>query len=1472
MRWWLALLLVGLMVLPVTAQTSINEIRIDQPDTDDDEYVELYRAGGGSLAGHHYLVLGDDAVGSSGVIEVAIDLSLQTIPVDGFFLIGEGTLTLAVPDLVTDLNFENSDNVTHMLVTGFTGTEGEDLDTNDDGTLDVTPWMSVVDSIALVEVPNPPSAAGDEWTYGPTIGPDGTFVPGHVYRNPDGNGSWNIGQFAIPGGADTPGSSNSVFPPPDAVGKVTPAQINVTTGTITLCVTGGNTPISTVITGLPGHGTLRDNGAPITPAMLVPNGYTLTGALTYAPNAAYSGLDTFTFIARDNIGLESDTATQDVAVQSGSVLISEIMHAPIGADDVYEFVEIYNNSGSAVALTRLDARRAEDGNEKDTTDNLLGASIPANSVRILAPESATNPAGAVDFRCEWQLDENVIIRIPLTEWEALFQASDPNCFASAGSRVLLFGAGGVVLDVVDLSIEQADCLAGETGSYALVPSLPNPTNINNDQFVRWSCAFNFTNPADKRTGAISLTDVSNITAVPSYKPLLDTPVPCVRGACCTRGGGCVEDLFEEECLEITCQVTDALGLWHAGETCDQQSCAVLQTPAKCCLPGPAGLCANLTDCECTRVEGNADSGTCESNPGCIPSDGVTFNELDYDQVATDTAEFIELFGTAGFDLGGWTLEFHNGNASTNGPTLLGTRTLFLEAEPGGGSIPNDGGGVGYLVIGDFGVTNLDIDICSPPGAPCENRIENGGVGANGSGDGLVLLNNGVVVEALSYGTDTNGFVARGGGADGVFLPDIGVIDPLFGSLQRLPDGQTWTVTAKATPGETNAQSGACCTGGDAYLCEVVVEASCTGEYLGDGIACDPINPCVPRGACCRPDGSCVPDISSNSCELLGGTWNGEGSTCPDIVGFVDCLGGPGGFFGPGCDPFDYAPMDGDVDLYDYAVFQRLDEFCEAAPSGACCRVDGVCVITNQFDCEAFAGIYQGDGVPCVPDPGCQPLAGDILINEVLADDNSTDTNEFIELFGTPNAPLDGLSLIIVDGDSAGDPGSATYRRVNLWLDLDGYSLNGNGYFLVGTGPSVPATVGIEAIAVLGSNANGLPDEIQNGTQTYALVATADVLLEDGRLTDAAIAAINANAIDTVATTDGTPGDQTYFGAPVVSTTVGGFTMGYGHRIPNGTDTNTIADWEALSAVEFGDINAPTVPTFLAANQAIQGACCNGATCSQTTYAGCAFAFQGFNTPCTPNPCQGACCSPMLACTETTAEACLSPNAYLGGGTTCTPNPCVACTTIAQAEQEPTGTSVCITNVIVNTTYDTINSTSSANFTVQDVTGTNGLTIFGSTATISGLLTDIQAGDLVEIRGVLDKTFFQTWEIVSGATQLSLTKLGTGTLVPFDNTIGSLPPEPPQGSDDVMNVLVRLLNVEFAAINQGGTFATAVNYTIHDASIPGDTIVLRINNSNDPPPIVGTTIPTGPVNIRGILAEFGGIWQIYVFEPGDIEAP
>jgi len=209
----------------------INEIRIDQIGSDNDEYFELFGPSGTSLDGVKYIVIGDGEPGDSGVIEAVIALDGLDIPGDGLFLTVEDTYTLGSvfdADYILSgeanlMNFENSDNVTHMLVANFFGGRGQDLDADDDGEFDAPgPWLDTLDMVALVEsLDEPPTDT--EWWYGQTVvGPDGEFAPGHVYRCvPEGD--WLVGPFDVDDAeaADTPGAVNPDCPEPECPADIT---------------------------------------------------------------------------------------------------------------------------------------------------------------------------------------------------------------------------------------------------------------------------------------------------------------------------------------------------------------------------------------------------------------------------------------------------------------------------------------------------------------------------------------------------------------------------------------------------------------------------------------------------------------------------------------------------------------------------------------------------------------------------------------------------------------------------------------------------------------------------------------------------------------------------------------------------------------------------------------------------------------------------------------------------------------------------------------------------------------------------------------------------------------------------------------------------------------------------------------------------------------------------------------------------
>ncbi|WP_343912056.1 endonuclease [Aquimarina litoralis] len=96
--------------------------------------------------------------------------------------------------------------------------------------------------------------------------------------------------------------------------------------------------------------------------------------------------------------------------------------------------------------------------------------------------------------------------------------------------------------------------------------------------------------------------------------------------------------------------------------------------------------------------------------------------------------------------------------------------------------------------------------------------------------------------------------------------------------------------------------------------------------------------------------------------------------------------------------------------------------------------------------------------------------GQLVINELDSDTPSTDTQEFIELKSdNPNFSLDGFVLVLFNGSTSG--GDSSYFS----LDLDGFTTDVNGVFLIG-GPEVSPVPGF----TLSENT------IQNGADAVAL--------------------------------------------------------------------------------------------------------------------------------------------------------------------------------------------------------------------------------------------------------------------------------------------------------------------------------------------------------------------------------------------------
>ena len=202
----------------------INELRIDNAGTDTEEYLEIY----GGVAGYNLdrvwlIVLGDQGGSDpTGNIDRAYDLTGLSAT-GNYFLIANDNITGATADFSVGTNiFENGDSETFLLVTDFVGSEGEDLDTDNDGVLDSMPWGSVIDAVSIVVSGDDPAVVG----YAESLGfsganvvadPESTSELAHALRSPNGNGAWFAGPFGSEEepAIDTPGSENGllVLPP-----------------------------------------------------------------------------------------------------------------------------------------------------------------------------------------------------------------------------------------------------------------------------------------------------------------------------------------------------------------------------------------------------------------------------------------------------------------------------------------------------------------------------------------------------------------------------------------------------------------------------------------------------------------------------------------------------------------------------------------------------------------------------------------------------------------------------------------------------------------------------------------------------------------------------------------------------------------------------------------------------------------------------------------------------------------------------------------------------------------------------------------------------------------------------------------------------------------------------------------------------------------------------------------------------------
>jgi len=202
----LAFSLIPAMAVVASTDPLINEFVANHTGSDTNAFVE---------------VLGDPSTGYSAFAVLEIEGEGSNIGViDAVLPVGNTN----AGGYWTDPEDMENGTLTILLVENFSGNSGQDLDTNNDGIFDVTPWTRIVDDVAVTD------GGGSDLTYSSTV--LGPFFDGE----PFGAG----GASRIPNGTDTDTTADWVrndfhgfgfpgFPGSPAVGEAenTPDAVNV---------------------------------------------------------------------------------------------------------------------------------------------------------------------------------------------------------------------------------------------------------------------------------------------------------------------------------------------------------------------------------------------------------------------------------------------------------------------------------------------------------------------------------------------------------------------------------------------------------------------------------------------------------------------------------------------------------------------------------------------------------------------------------------------------------------------------------------------------------------------------------------------------------------------------------------------------------------------------------------------------------------------------------------------------------------------------------------------------------------------------------------------------------------------------------------------------------------------------------------------------------------------------------------------
>lgn len=317
----IALIVFGMTVATSVAEILINEIDVDQIGTDSAEFVEIINTGPSSVnfnTDPHVLVFFNGGDNTPPVI----DGSYRNVQLAG--ALGPGEVLLVGANSLPDVDIILGSGGSNLIQNGTDAVALYRGSSADWSGQHPPTQVNLVDAIVYdTDDPNDialqqalgVSAQFDEWNE--------QEAPGVVFsiaRLP-GGGSFQTG--ATP----TPGRLNDLSPPVFATPGVTLLLAGDAIGEeVVLRGQGGLAPLSARVLSLPSHGQLFDDGVLVIGSGNTAIPYDPDGVLTFVPEIDFSGVDEFEFLMVDAEGRESPPARQELAVQLGGVVISEMVY------------------------------------------------------------------------------------------------------------------------------------------------------------------------------------------------------------------------------------------------------------------------------------------------------------------------------------------------------------------------------------------------------------------------------------------------------------------------------------------------------------------------------------------------------------------------------------------------------------------------------------------------------------------------------------------------------------------------------------------------------------------------------------------------------------------------------------------------------------------------------------------------------------------------------------------------------------------------------------------------------------------------------------------------------------------------------------------------------------------------------------------------------------------------------------------